>query len=197
MEPIQIIPALTILNDDCDFTVRVGADSWASDLGRQIVSIIGGMNIAKKLTILTPNDTKVFKFNSNPGGVEKGVERPRAEAAPPIQPRRASERISQDSAAPPAPELVGEWAEELAAQQKAEAEVAAMERANKQDALPQQEEEQVEAPAPRKRGRSSKVAETIRSATACGRCQGAGVLDGGGQCPVCQGKGGIRKWGTR
>lgn len=201
-EPIQLIPALTILEDSGEFTVRIGAEKWATDLGRQIVTLIGSTGVARKLLIITPTDTKVFRFDAAkaPDRSSLVTETKREIASDDVSTvrpatLRPSQRISQDTAAPPAPELVGEFEEELARQQKAEAEIAAQQKELKADPqiTPEAEEGVVEIP--KRRGRPSKVEATLKAATACGRCQGQGSLDGGGACPVCRGAGSIAHYG--
>src|SRR6202012_5993115 len=104
-EPIQIIPALTILEDGGEFTVRVGDAKWAASLGRDIVKMIGDLGVATKLTIVTPSDVKQFKFDLPKKVVAQAAEK----SYPPPPPIRPSQRISQDSSAPPAVELVSEY----------------------------------------------------------------------------------------
>ena len=193
-EPIQLIPALTILEDSGEFTVRIGEARWAADMGRQIVTLIGSTGVARKLVIITPSDTKVFKFAPHAETGEATSATRHVTAASPA-PLRPSQRISQDTAAPPAPELVGEFEEELARQQKAEAEIAVQQRELKADPqiTPEAEEGVVEIP--KRRGRPSKVEATLKAATFCGRCQGRGTLEGGGTCPVCRGAGSIAHYG--
>lgn len=197
-EPIQLIPSLTLLEDSGEFTVRIGGEKWAAELGRKLVSIIGEMGIARKLTILTPGDTKVFKFDSP---VTKALTAfDEATKNIPVEVMRdvlrPSQRISQDSAAPPAPEIVGELEEELRAQQLAEKEMEAANRLARADAgiTDPVEENVVEMPT-RKRGRPSKVEASLKTATSCGRCGGGGALEGGGTCPVCRGAGSIAHYG--
>ena len=198
-EPVQLIPALTLLEDGGEFTLRVSEAKWAGELGRSIISLIGGLGIARKLLIITPTDTKVFKFSPAPAkaetqaGEQGDASTPRVEA-PPL---KASQRISQDTSAPPSPELVGEYEEELRAQAAAEREIAAQQREMAQDALPPTEDEETVVEMPRKRGRPSKAAAALRAASPCGRCDGGGAIEGGGTCPVCMGKGSIAKWGGR
>lgn len=196
-EPIQLIPALTVLEDGGEFTVRIGEAKWAADLGRQIVTLIGSTGVARKLVIVTPSDTKVFKFDRSAGDAKPATQRAEIDVPlPPSPPSlKPSQRISQDTAAPPAPELVGEFEEELARQQKAEAEIAAQQKELKADPqiTPETEEGVVEIP--KRRGRPSKVEATLKAATACGRCQGQGTLEGGGTCPVCRGAGSIAHYG--
>lgn len=195
-EPIQLIPALTVLEDSGEFTVRIGEAKWAADLGRQIVTLIGSTGVARKLVIVTPSDTKVFKFDRQAGEVRPTTQRTEIDVPAPSPPSlKPSQRISQDTAAPPAPELVGEFEEELERQRKAEAEIVAQQKELKSDPQITPDDEEGVVEIPKRRGRPSKVEATLKAATACGRCQGQGSLEGGGTCPVCRGVGSIAHYG--
>lgn len=69
---------------------------------------------------------------------------------------------------------------------------------NAQVKFPADSEEEAEAVAPKRGpGRPKKTPEAMVKGpeSECGRCFGAGKIEGGGQCPVCRGKGSIGKWG--
>lgn len=201
MEPVQLAPMLAVYEDDGEFTMRVADSALAKTVTPVVLKAIGEYSKARKLTLITPTDTKVFKFG---GGVSQGILPPGSPAtsgASTPEPRqpfpKASQRIIQDSSAPPAPELVEEEfidaenqraLDEAAQAEKLQQQMA---RENSRPVEFQPEPEEVQEPRPRKR---TPRPEPVPNA-ACGRCGGAGALDGGGTCPVCQGKGAISHYG--
>lgn len=198
MIPTQIIPQITLLEDDGDITIRVGEAKWASELGQAIIKMVTTMGVGKKVLIITPTDTRGFRLSPTVSAdtvLRKQQEDAAAIAIPgneaaenPIQALRPSQKISQDFTAPLSPELVAE----LKAQEEAERELEAQQRELSQDAAPVGEDEDEKVPAPRKRGRP-KITE-LKPLQDCGRCGGAGALEGGGACPVCRGKGQLAKY---
>lgn len=182
-EPIQIIPTLTILEDDGEFTVRVGGQANAQRLAQAIIPIISSVG-ARKLLIITPTDTKVYKFDSP-------VKVPHAGVTIPVPARR---QIIQDQGAPPAPETVSEeYAQVLREEAEAVKVQGELQAQSGADPNLGVEEESPAVPA-RKRGRPALVSP---SQNPCGRCGGSGVLTEGGGCPVCKGTGRIAQWGRR
>lgn len=193
-DPVQLAPTLAIFEDDGDFTVRVNESPLAKSLTPALLKAIGELTKAKKLTLLTPTDTKIFKLNGN---VQSTAAQPSpSEDVPPQTPPSRVRRISQDQSAPPAPEVaeeaIDEYDQALAEAKKAEQEIAHMERSNRQ---------QVDFPEPEPEPEQTKVRKRDRARpepvanSACGRCGGTGDI-GGGACPVCRGRGQIAKWGT-
>ena len=174
--PTQIVPTLTILEDEGEFTVRVGGQDNAAGLAQAIVPLLAKLG-AKKLLIITPMDTKVYKFDAQaPKPQESGVQ-----SAP-------SRRVIADAGAPPTAEAADEEYQRYQ-REEAEAERLAAEQAATAGADPGIESE----PVTRKNTR----ARVLPTQNPCGRCQGAGTLDGGGACPVCHGKGQIAQWGRK
>lgn len=190
-DPVQIAPLLSVFSDDGEFTLRVDGSELSKLLTPQITAAIGQTSKARKLTLLTPTDTKIFKFNGNQAPLP-GPAIPSTDRVTITTPPKPS--IVQDFSAPPSPEIAAEAVDEfdrtIAEQQKAEQEMRQAERFAKADPGLEQEE----VPAPRKR---AKERPTPLSSTTCGRCSGAGVLDGGGTCPVCQGQRAIPHYGRR
>lgn len=196
-EPVQIIPALTLLEDEGEITLRIGSQTWAATLGQELVKLVPSLGIGRKLILITPTDTKVFKFSA-----EKNDKKP-----PPPEtfgrghseetaPKPASARIHQDFSAPMAPELVGEYEEELRRQANDEEQVRAQQKEMATEVAPIDTAEE-EVATPRKRGRPSKAVQSLANAASCGRCGGGGALEGGGMCPVCQGAGAFVKYGRK
>lgn len=212
-EPIQLSPSLAIYDDDGELTIRTSDQGQWKLITPQVLKAIGDSLHPRKVTLVTPTDTKVFKFGQN--GKEAGNGRLHNDSATkdtgrgneagssatstssgedsgrrPQEPLpRPSARIQQDHSAPPAPEIVAdaqdEFEQELRRQQLEQVEI---EKAQRED--------QASAPdaQPRVKSRERPQPEA-RTETACGRCYGQGKLDGGGICPVCRGKGSIAKWG--
>lgn len=196
-EPVQITALLSVFADDGEFTLRVDGSELAKILTPQVTRMIGESATARKLTLLTPTDTKIFKFTP-----PAGVNDPPAPQLPtevihavPNPAPRARERVIQDFSAPPAPEVAAEDIDEfdqtLKDQQKAEQEMRLAEKMVKSD--PQLPVE--ESPVPAVRKRTAKERPTPTTVAACGRCTGQGVIDGGGACPVCRGQGSIPHFG--
>ena len=207
--PIQLTPTLAIFEDDGEFTVRVNDSPLAKSLTPALLKAIGDATDARKLTLLTPTDTKIFRLNGPDRGKTESASSPspktesrglQSDAAPKESIPNPLRRISQDQSAPPAPELAEEAIDEydraMEEARKAEEEQREMERLNRQNVdLPEPEPDAApDRPAPRKRDRSRPAPAPTST---CGRCGGAGMLGGGGACPVCQGRGQIAKWGSR
>ena len=200
-DPIQIIPLLSVFADDGEFTLRVDGSELAKLLTPQITSAIGQVSKARKLTLLTPTDTKIFKFTPPQNGSTPNAapaENPPPERTPdPPPPIKARDRVIQDQSAPPAPEVaseaINEYEMQLIEQQKAEREMREAQRENSKTVeFPAPAEEE---PAPSARKRVAKERPQPTSVTACGRCQGRGSIGGGGACPVCRGQGAISHFG--
>jgi hypothetical protein len=187
--PVQIPPTIAMYEDEGDWTVRVGAQDNAKQIAQAVVPLLAGLG-ARKLFLITPFDTKVYKFDS-PNGKASHV------SASSDTPRTRKTVIADEGAPPTAEDAASDFerfVEEEAAAEKVRQE---MERTAAADPhLPVEQEE--EAPTKRGPGRPRKTEENIQpSGTACGRCQGEGTIAGGGACPVCRGKGVIAKWGGR
>jgi hypothetical protein len=183
--PQQLEAVLAIFEDDGDFTVRVGPQVNAKSISQAVVPLIASLG-AKKLLLITPLETKVFKFNGAP-------------AAPPVrsaEPVPRQTRIVQDGGAPPSAEdAAAEFEEYVRKEEEAERVLREMDAASKADPQLTTEED---APAQKPVRRSNKTPEAqVDNTSACGRCQGHGAIAGGGTCPVCRGKGVIGKWGGR
>lgn len=196
--PFQLSPLIAIYEDETDFTIRTSDSALAKLISPAVIKLLDGR--ARKLTLITPTDTKVFKLASGAPLAPSAHSAPSAPApdhpgqtAPPpnvpAPPLPASARISQDLSAPPAPELADEHLAELARQREEEAAQAEQQQLNSQSPdLP------ADSPsAPRKR--SHERPKPAALPTACGRCLGSGALEGGGACPVCHGKGSVAHWG--
>jgi len=200
--PIQLTPTLAIFEDDGEFTVRVNDSPLAKSLTPALLKAIGDATDARKLTLLTPTDTKIFKLNGKGPVQAPPAPESTTKAAIPNPPNVPTpSRISQDLSAPPAPELAEEAIDEydraMEEARKAEEEQREMERLNRQSVdlpEPTPDTEPDSRPTVRKRDRSRPAPAPTST---CGRCGGAGMLDGGGACPVCQGRGQIAKWGSR
>jgi hypothetical protein len=184
--PIQIVPTLIILEDEGEFTVRVGGQTNAAQIAQAVVPLLAGLG-ARKLLLITPLETKVFKFDSVKmamTGAEAIAEKLRAEQA-------ERPRIVRDQGAPPtAEEADAEYARYQA--EEREAERVAQEQASTAAADPQLPTEE-ESPQPLKRSK----ARVLPTQNICGRCGGAGTLDAGAVCPVCKGGGKIAQWGRK
>jgi hypothetical protein len=180
--PTQIVPTLTILEDEGEFTVRVGGQENAAGLAQAIVPLLAKLG-ARKLLIITPMDTKVYKFDSSAEA--------RSQESPPAIDLTPKKRVIADSGAPPTAEAADE---EYARYQReeAEAERIAAEQAATSGTDPQLPEEEA-API----ARTKSKARVLPTQNPCGRCQGGGTLEGGGVCPVCHGKGQISQWGRK
>ncbi len=175
--PIQIVPTLTLLEDDGEFTVRVGGQENAAGLAQAIVPLLAKLG-ARKLLLITPMDTKVFKFDSPSSG--NGV----ASAAPPVR------KVIADQGAPPTAEAADAEYERYQAEEQ-ETERVAEEQARVAGDDPNLPAEELSEPIVRER----KKARVLPTQNPCGRCAGAGALEGGGPCPVCKGTGKIAQWG--
>lgn len=220
-DPVQLAPLLAIYEDEGDYTIRVAAGARAKALSSPLVKIIGELGDARKLTFITPLDTRVFRLGGknghqgsaalgNPDAGGEGGESRRAveaEAGPVHQVptrRPARDRISQDPAAPPSPELVEELeadeatryaAEALREEQEAVREQRAQQRLMAQEAAPPDTPAPDLPEVPARRARQPRQQPVPNSS--CGRCVGSGMLDGGGQCPVCRGTGQVAVWGSK
>jgi hypothetical protein len=191
-EITKVAPVLTVVEDNGEYVIRA-----QREIGEGMAkTILSQLKEASRVTYITDTDMKVFKAD----GLAK-IAAPVAKVAEPApqEPTRAplaSQRIVQDSSAPPVPELVDESYEAILRQQEQDArELSRQSQFNSQvpqDIIP--EEEPVQE-TPRKRTRN--IAPVAGST--CGRCGGGGtvVADTGdsGSCPVCQGKGQIHTWG--
>ena len=187
-----VAPILTVIEDDGEYIVRASKDS-GKKMGQSVLGMLAG---AKKVTFISDSDVKVFKAKNGTKPVPKPeVPDVQEEFEKTIEdaPKPPSKRIMQDSAAPPSPELVGEYEAELKRQQQETEALRQQEKFNKQDIeVPQPEE----APEPTRKRRERTLAV---GGTSCGRCGGQGSIVGdsgfAGTCPVCQGKGEIKSWG--
>jgi len=179
-EPVQVVPFLTACVDEGEFTLRVDDSALAKAVAPLLLKAIGEAEGARKLTLVTPSDLKVYRFNGKPSTPQ----------APPQTPEKPPPQVtlSQDHGAPPAPEI--------ADYERQMAEAAKMARLMAQQNSEVVEFPQGEArPAAKKPPPGKKEAQTPPSA--CGRCRGAGMLEGGGACPVCQGRGVITRFGRQ
>lgn len=182
-EAVQIVPFISAFSDDGEFTLRVDDSSLAKIIAPVLIKAIGDQERARKLTLLTPTDTKIFKF--------EGKHKPETpEEIPPQRPIRHV--IEQDDAAPPSPELVAldeEQQEAIRVQRE-------IDRVNNQVV-------QMPAPEEPSTGRKRVPRPTGDDAKGknppvpCGGCSGAGTRPGGGACPVCRGTGQIAHFGRR
>lgn len=184
MTPVQIVPTLTILEDEGEFTVRVGSQANAASLAQSLVPVIAKLGGARKLTLITPTDIKSFKFG---GEGRPPLSAEESGAKPASSPRRT---VFADAGAPPtadqADEELAEY-ERLEAQTlKDAAELKAVTGADPD--LPQEE-----TPVKREKGKT----RVMPTQNPCGRCQGQGTLSGGSACPVCKGNGKIAQWGRK
>ena len=178
--PTQIVPTLTILEDEGEFTVRVGGQQNAQKIAQSIVPLLAGLG-ARKLLLITPMDTKVYKFDGN----QQAPDRP----ADTIRTPRT--RVIADAGAPPTAEAAdAEYARYQA--EEREAERLAQEQSAITGADPQLPAEE-SAPITRAKSKS----KVLPTQNPCGRCQGGGTLEGGGTCPVCKGSGVIAQWGRK
>jgi hypothetical protein len=185
-EAVQIAPLLSLFSDDGEFTLRVDDSPLAKVIAPSVIKAIGEQERARKLTLLTPTDTKIFKFDG------KHKARPQEPVEVPEHPQRPVRPliIEQDDSAPPSPELVALDAE----QQEAIRAQREIERLNGSVVqMPSQEEpttsRRVKRPTGDEKGKNPPAP--------CGGCQGAGTRPGGGACPVCRGTGQIAHFGRR
>ena len=179
-EPVQVVPFLTACVDEGEFTLRVDDSALAKTVAPLLLKAIGEAEGARKLTLVTPSDLKVYRFNGKPSAPQP-VPQPAEKPPPHVM-------LSQDHGAPPAPEI--------ADYERQMAEAARLERLMAQQNSEVVEFPQGEArPAAKKPPPGKKEAQTPPSA--CGRCRGAGMLEGGGACPVCQGRGVITRFGRQ
>jgi hypothetical protein len=186
-DPIPITPLLTVFADGSEYTIRASGEQ-----GKRLgVSFVARMGEYSKVTFITDTDIKVYKASH--GMIIP--ETPADEAPERPTPER---RVFADGAAPPQPEQVEEFEQELAEQRRAELEIKEMEKLNAQH-IPQPEP--VDPPQPARRGRPVKERDSPGSPTvACGRCGGTGQASDtgfGGQCPVCRGAGSVTPYGRR
>ena len=188
-----VAPILTVIEDDGEYIVRASKDA-GKRMGQSVLGLLAG---ARKVTYISDNDVKVFKAKANGSTPKPSPEVPdvQEEFEKTIEesPKPPSKRIMQDSAAPPSPELVGEYEAELKRQQQEAEALRQQEKFNKQDIeVPQPEE----VPEPTRKRRERNLAV---GGSPCGRCGGSGEIVGdagfAGSCPVCQGKGEIKAWG--
>lgn len=186
MTPVQLAPMLAVYEDEGEFTLRISDSPLAKIVSPQVIKAIGESVKARKLTLITPTDTKVFKFDAREVADAPNSDTPRSEVAR----QQPSQRQIPDTSAPPSAEAAAEYlhAAELEEGQRFARE---QERLNSTDAVDVVGEAE---PAPRTRKRTPRP-QSIP--TACGRCHGQGVIEGGGGCPVCQGKGSISHYGKR
>lgn len=187
-DPVQVIPFLSAFSDDGEFTVRVDDSPLAKVIAPAIIKVIGQENGARKLTLLTPSDTKIFKFGN---GSSKSIASPGPE--PLLSPARptgpARPVIEQDLSTPPSPETA-EYDAEMREAMRLQREI---EKQNSEEVqFPETEETPSDKP-PVRRKRSPRP-ESAPSST-CGRCAGEGKLLGGGTCPVCRGRGSVAHFG--
>lgn len=187
-EPIQLAPMLAVYEDDGEFTVRVSDSPLAKSVSPQVIKAIGEATGARKLTLITPTDTKVFKFGKkeslNSAQEIRNPQRQQNSPAHEVEP--PATRQIPDPSAPPSPEMA-EYNREMA-------EAAAVARQMEQENGKAVDFKTPEAPVEKQtRKRTPRPAGTP---TSCGRCSGAGTINGGGTCPVCRGTGQIAKWGT-
>jgi hypothetical protein len=162
---------LAVYEDDGEFTVRLSDSPMAKAWSPQVIQSIGATAGARKLTLITPTDTKVFKF----GNGHKTVP----------EPRKAMPVEIPDPAAPPSAEM---------AEYEAQLEAEELQRKIDAENRTPIEFPKVEEP---ERVRRKRAARPPGTPSACGRCSGSGTLAAGGSCPVCHGKGSIVKWGAR
>lgn len=181
--PTQLAPMIALYEDEGEYTLRVSDSVLAKSMSVAVLKTIGESTGARRLTLITPTDTKVFKFGAQPSGTSATI----APVAVPIAPRSARPAQVADPSAPPSPEMV-EYEAEMA---QAAATQAAMDAENAKTVV---FEPTPELKKPIKRERAARPTGTP---TSCGRCAGSGALPGGGTCPVCKGKGSVAKWGAR
>jgi hypothetical protein len=199
----KVSPVLTVIEDGGEYVIQA-----STAIGKRLGAIIlAQIPNAPRVTFVDETGVKVFKNTAQKGtspvsipvqtlhaSAEKEVPSPDFPSPKPIP---ASQRIFQDNAAPPAPELVEEEYEAVLKQEAADAaELARQEQFNRQSAVPPEPEaEKEDQPTPRKR----EPRDLQTNAAQCGRCEGSGqiVNDGGfsGPCPVCKGKGVMQAWG--
>ena len=181
-EPVQVVPFLTACVDEGEFTLRVDDSALAKTVAPLLLKAIGEAEGARKLTLVTPSDLKVYRFNGKPSAPQP-VPQPAEKPPPHVM-------LSQDHGAPPAPEI--------ADYERQMAEAARLERL-----MAQQNSEVVEfpqgepKPTAKKPPAGKKEPVSQAPVSACGRCRGAGMLEGGSACPVCQGRGVITRFGRQ
>jgi hypothetical protein len=174
-DPVQVVPFLTACVDDGEFTLRVDDSPLAKAVAPVLLQAIGRSEGARKLTLVTPSDLKVYKFNGRPV--------PQPQPAP-VQEEPPRVTLSQDRNAPPAPEIA-EYDQSMA-------EAAGIARL-----MAQQNSEVVAFPDGQAGVKKPARKESPAPSSACGRCRGQGTLEGGGSCPVCQGRGMITRFGRQ
>ena len=189
--PQQLSPTLVLIEDEGDWTVRVGDQANAKQVSQAVVPILATLG-AKKLLLITPFDTKVFKFDT-PGNGKAPASAGGRTPAMPEAPRKPV--VYQDEGAPPSPEdATTDFERFIEEERVAEAKRLEMERLNTADPnLPVVEEMPANVV---KRAKAPKD-QITPAGSSCGRCQGEGTLLGGATCTVCRGKGKIAKWGGR
>jgi hypothetical protein len=193
-DPVQLAPLLAIYEDEGEYTLRVSDSSLAKQLSSTITRSIGENGGARKLVLITPTDTKVFKFGpknpsakiqSEPYESKVGQMSQRDMIRPEPPPQIA------DASAPPSPELAA-YEAEIAESDRLQREI---DRENRKSVdLPVSEEPAEDASAPKTRKRTPRP-QSNTIPTACGRCQGHGAIEGGGGCPVCRGSGSVSHYG--
>jgi len=218
----QISPVLTVIADGDEYVIQV-----SKAVGKRLGAIIlGQIPDATRVTFMDESGVKVFR-NSSPkkvSGIPGKATQPAYKDEPdtedlpgssespevidspdipePSHPSHslppASQRIFQDSSAPPAPELVEEEYQAVLRQEEIDArELARQEQLNRQNPVPKelQNAEPTEPPAPRKR----EPRELVTDNSVCGRCEGTGQITNeagfSGACMVCKGKGTVKAWG--
>jgi hypothetical protein len=204
MSEIQkVSPVLTVIEDGGEYVIQA-----STAIGKRLGAVIlAQIPNAPRVTFVDETGVKVFKNTVQKGNVPasipaKNLPTQAKEEVPspdlsPDKPIPAHQRIFQDNAAPPAPELVEEEYAAVLRQEAADAaELARQEQFNQEKVAPA-EPEQVEEETPTPRKREPRDLQT--NVAQCGRCEGSGqiVNDGGfsGPCPVCKGKGVMQAWG--
>ena len=197
----QIKPALSVILDADSHDAVVQS---IGPVAKQMLSaILPLLSSSPRVTVISDGDMKVFRNKNGAPGKSVPLPPPTPPSEPAQEtpaspfPKSARERIQQDSAAPPAPELADEYMEELRKQQQEESQLREQQKFNSQDALPQEEEPSEPAPSVRRRKeRNLAIANSV-----CGRCGGGGQVMGEagfeGMCPVCSGSGQAKSWGRR
>jgi len=174
--PIQLAPMLAVYEDDGEFTLRVSDSSLAKSVSANVIKAIGETAGARKLILVTPTDTKVFKFGDKKPSIDNKVVQ--------MEPKKVPVHQIQDPSAPPSPEIE-EYEREAAEATQLQREL------EKDNATPVEfpkDDEPVEQVAPKTRKRTPRPQNLP---TGCGRCGGQGIIAGGGTCPVCRGQGAV------
>lgn len=188
-EAVQIAPFVSAFSDDGEFTLRVDDSPLAKAIAPMLIKAIGEQERARKLTLLTPTDTKIFKFGVQNGKAISSNAPTQVETTPPKEAETEPEFIlEQDDNAPPSPELVALDQE----QQEAARAAREMERLNRASSVMEIPEATTS-----RRVQRPKADAPVKPASPCGRCEGTGQVVGGGSCPVCRGKGSITHFGRR